>query len=120
MSTQALGEPEKRIAAQWLGGRAGVSCSAASGAATGTSISSSSGTAWSRSSRSRRDAASEFGDPVEAVNWRKQTGVDPVGARSGSTGTAGPPTAYRFDVVGVLMEGARVRIRHVQNAFALT
>ena len=59
-----------------------------------------------------------FGQPVEAVNWRKQkelgrsarVWVDRHGRRD---------DAYRFDVIGVLVVGSRVRIRHVPNAFPL-
>jgi len=60
----------------------------------------------------------EFGDPVEAVNWSKQKEL----ARSARVwiDRHGQPTeSYRFDVVGVLVEGDRVRVRHVPNAFAL-
>ena len=57
-----------------------------------------------------------FGHPVEAVNWRKQKEL----AKSAQVwidrhGRA--EDAYRFDVVGVLMTGDRVRIRHVEDAF---
>jgi putative endonuclease len=59
-----------------------------------------------------------FGDPVEAVNWRKQKELGRSArvwiARHGRVGEA-----YRFDVVGVLVEPGRVRIRHVAGAFAL-
>lgn len=59
-----------------------------------------------------------FGSPLEAVHWRKrrelsrsaQVWVD----RHGAAGVT-----YRFDVVGVLVEGERVRIRHVADAFSL-
>jgi putative endonuclease len=59
-----------------------------------------------------------FGDPVEAVDWRKQrelgrsaqVWIDRHGRRD---------EAYRFDVVGVLVNGSRVRIRHVEDAFTL-
>lgn len=59
-----------------------------------------------------------FGDPVEAVNWKKRNEL----VRSAQTwidrhGRAGD--AYRFDVVGVLVTGTRVRVRHVENAFML-
>ena len=60
----------------------------------------------------------EFGGPVEAVNWRKQREL----ARSASVWIdrhGRPGECYRFDVIGVLMEGARVRVRHVENAFFL-
>ena len=59
-----------------------------------------------------------FGTPVEAVNWRKQREL----ARSAHVWIerhGRPDESYRFDVIGVLMEGATVRVRHVENAFAL-
>jgi len=61
---------------------------------------------------------SEFGDPVEAVNWSKQREL----IRSASVWIdrhGRPDDSYRFDVVGVLVEGDRVRVRHVPNAFEL-
>jgi putative endonuclease len=66
--------------------------------------------------KARRGAL--FGDPVEAVNWKKQREL----ARSASVWVdrhGRPEESYRFDVVGVLVEGDRVRIRHVPNAFSL-
>lgn len=59
-----------------------------------------------------------FGDPVGAVNWKKQKEL----GRSAMVwidrhGRA--PEAYRFDVIGVLVAGPRVRVRHVENAFPL-
>jgi putative endonuclease len=59
-----------------------------------------------------------FGDPVEAVNWKKRNEL----VRSAWTwidrhGRAGE--SYRFDVIGVLVTGGRVRVRHVENAFML-
>ena len=60
----------------------------------------------------------QFGDPVEAVNWSKQREL----ARSASVWIdrhGRPSDSYRFDVVGVLVEGQRVRVRHVPNAFSL-
>jgi putative endonuclease len=66
--------------------------------------------------KARRGAL--FGDPVEAVNWKKQKEL----ARSASVWVdrhGRPEESYRFDVVGVLVEGDRVRIRHVPNAFSL-
>src|SRR4051794_38606319 len=59
-----------------------------------------------------------FGDPVEAVNWSKQREL----ARSAAIWIdrhGRPEDAYRFDVIGVLVEGERVRIRHVPNAFSV-
>ena len=60
----------------------------------------------------------EFGDPVEAVNRRKQreltksaqTWIDRHG-RSGES--------YRFDVVGILLRDRRVLVRHVPGAFEI-
>lgn len=60
-----------------------------------------------------------FGDPVEAVTWRKQrelvrsanVWIDRFGA---------PGQSYRFDVIGVLVTDDLVRLRHVENAFSLT
>jgi Holliday junction resolvase-like predicted endonuclease len=57
--------------------------------------------------------------PVEAVNWSKQKQL----ARSASVWIdrhGRPAECYRFDVVGVLVEGDRVRVRHVANAFSLS
>lgn len=59
-----------------------------------------------------------FGGPVQAVNWRKRkelqrsamVWIDRHGREAES---------YRFDVVGVLVDGAEVRICHVENAFGL-
>jgi len=59
---------------------------------------------------------SEFGEPVEAVGWRKQRELTRSALvwidRHGR-----PYETYRFDVVGLLVERERVRIRHVENAF---
>jgi putative endonuclease len=60
----------------------------------------------------------EFGGPVGAVNWRKQrelarsakVWVDRHGKRF---------EEYRFDVVGVLVNGSQVRVSHVPNAFSI-
>lgn len=62
---------------------------------------------------------STFGDPVEAVNRRKQreltrsahVWIDRHG-RSEET--------YRFDVVGVLVDDQRVLVKHVENAFGVS
>jgi putative endonuclease len=59
-----------------------------------------------------------FGQPVEAVNWRKQRELRRSALvwidRHGR-----PDETYRFDVIGVLMEGDRVRVRHVPDAFQI-
>jgi putative endonuclease len=58
----------------------------------------------------------QFGDPVEAVHWRKQREL----VRSASVWIdrhGRPNETYRFDVIGVLVEGNSVRIKHIENAF---
>ena len=60
----------------------------------------------------------QFGQPVEAVNWRKQKELG-RSARVWVSRHGRSSEAYRFDVVGVLVEGERVRIRHVEDAFPL-
>ena len=63
-------------------------------------------------------AGTRFGDPIEAVNWKKRseltraalTWIDRHG-RANET--------YRFDVIGVLVSGSSVRVRHVEDAFSL-
>ena len=60
----------------------------------------------------------EFGEPVEAVGWRKQRELTRSALiwidRHGR-----PHESYRFDVIGVLVAHERVRIRHVENAFTV-
>lgn len=59
------------------------------------------------------------GGPVEAVNWRKRRElvrsasiwIDRYGRRGES---------YRFDVIGVIIDGRGVRVRHVENAFEVS
>lgn len=61
-------------------------------------------------------SGADFGGPVHAVNWKKQMEL----SRSAETWIdrhGRPGESYRFDVVGVLVEGDRVRVRHVENAF---
>jgi len=59
----------------------------------------------------------EFGDPVEAVHHRKQRELTRSAQiwidRHGRVGET-----YQFDVVGVLMAGERVLVKHVPNAFS--
>ena len=60
-----------------------------------------------------------FGDPVEAVNWKKQREL----ARSAHVWIerhGRPGESYRFDVFGVLVQGESVRVRHVPDAFRLS
>ena len=59
-----------------------------------------------------------FGDPVEAVNWKKQRELG-RSAKVWIDRHGRAPEAYRFDVIGILVAGERVRIRHIENAFPL-
>jgi putative endonuclease len=60
----------------------------------------------------------EFGGPVQAVDHRKRKQLERSALvwidRHGREAES-----YRFDVVGVLLSGATVRVCHVENAFAL-
>ena len=60
----------------------------------------------------------EFGGPVQAVNYHKRKQLERSAMvwidRHGQAAES-----YRFDVVGVLLDGAEVRICHVENAFSL-
>ena len=61
----------------------------------------------------------DFGGPVGAVNWRKQREL----ARSAHVWIdrhGRPVEDYRFDVIGVLVSGDRVRVRHVPDAFVIS
>lgn len=59
-----------------------------------------------------------FGDPVEAVTWRKQRELT-RSAHVWIDRHGNPGQDYRFDVVGVLIGPERVRVRHVENAFSI-
>ncbi|MEO7456653.1 MAG: YraN family protein [Gemmatimonadaceae bacterium] len=59
-----------------------------------------------------------FGDPVSAVNWKKQKELG-RSARVWIARHGRAQDAYRFDVFGVLVDGKAVRVRHVADAFAL-
>src|SRR5688572_18136836 len=66
--------------------------------------------------KTRRSA--EFGGPVGAVGWRKQREL----SRSAAAWLAAhcqPGDLFRFDVIGVIVTGDSVRVRHVENAFHL-
>jgi putative endonuclease len=57
-----------------------------------------------------------FGDPVEAVHWRKRREL----WRSASVWISRhgrPNESYRFDVIAVLVRGEEVRVRHIADAF---
>lgn len=58
----------------------------------------------------------EFGDPVEAVHFRKQRELTRSAHvwidRHGRSGES-----YQFDVVGILVSDERVKVKHIPNAF---
>ncbi|WP_306519474.1 YraN family protein [Gemmatimonas sp.] len=66
--------------------------------------------------KARRDE--RFGGPVEAVHYRKQRELG-RSARVWVDRHGSDTLRYRFDVVGVLVVGQTVRVRHVPNAFRL-
>lgn len=59
-----------------------------------------------------------FGTPVDAVHWRKRRELE-RSARVWVDRYGEDVLTYRFDVIGVLVCGQNVRIRHVENAFML-
>lgn len=61
----------------------------------------------------------DFGGPVAAVNWRKQKELT-KSAHVWIDRHGQPLEQYRFDVVGVLVHGEQVRIRHVPDAFTIS
>lgn len=115
---QAFGELGERIAERWLRRRGWrvVQRRFRSGRRDIDLVVEQDGTVAFVEVKARRGA--EFGGPVEAVNWRKRkelqrsalVWIDRHGKEAES---------YRFDVVGVLLNGADVRICHVENAFDL-
>jgi putative endonuclease len=120
VESQAFGELGERIAARWLARRGWrvLARRFRSGHRDIDLIAERSGTVAFVEVKARRGRW--YGDPVEAVHWRKRREL----VRSASVwvdrhGSAVGATIYRFDVIGVLLEGERVRVRHVENAFDL-
>ena len=115
---QAFGELGERIAERWLRQRGWrvVQRRFRSGRRDIDLVVEREGTVAFVEVKARRGA--EFGGPVQAVNWRKQkelqrsamVWIDRHGREA---------EIYRFDVVGVLLNGAVVRVCHVENAFTL-
>jgi len=64
--------------------------------------------------KARRGRA--FGDPAAAVGWRKRRELT-RSAQIWLERHGRPGTAYRFDVVAVLVGRDRVRVRHLEDAF---
>ncbi|MCY7380514.1 MAG: YraN family protein [Gemmatimonadaceae bacterium] len=117
-ATQALGELGERIAERWLRARGWrvVQRRFRSGHRDIDLVVEQEGVVAFVEVKARR--GEQFGDPVEAVNWRKQKELG-RSARVWVARHGRRDDAYRFDVIGVLVEGPRVRIRHVANAFLL-
>lgn len=115
---QAFGELGERIAERWLVGRGWrvVDRRFRSGHRDIDLIVERGGTIAFVEVKARR--GDRCGDPVGAVNWRKQRELGRSArvwvARHGRAGAA-----YRFDVMGILVAGRRVRVRHVAHAFHL-
>lgn len=63
-------------------------------------------------------SGAEFGDPVEAVDHRKQRELT-KSAQVWIDRHGRAEESYRFDVVGVLVDGERVRVKHVEDAFQI-
>ena len=64
--------------------------------------------------KARRSGA--LTDPVTAVDRRKRRELS-RSAQAWIDRYGQPDQAYRFDVIGVLVEGETIRVRHVENAF---
>jgi putative endonuclease len=118
-ATQALGEVGERIAERWLA-RAGwktLNRRFRNGHRDIDLIVERDGIIAFVEVKARRD--DRFGGPIEAVNWQKRIELSRSARvwidRHGRSGEA-----YRFDVIGVILDGSRVRVRHVPNAFSLT
>lgn len=117
-ATQALGELGERIAERWLRTRGWrvVQRRFRSGHRDIDLVVEQDGVVAFVEVKARR--GEQFGGPVEAVDWRKQRELG-RSARIWIDRHGRQREAYRFDVIGVLVAGERVRIRHVENAFAL-
>jgi len=117
-ATQALGELGERIAERWLRRRGWVVVNRRfrNGHRDIDLVVSLDGTIAFVEVKARKGR--EFGGPVGAVNWRKQREL----ARSAKVWVdrhGKPSEEYRFDVVGVLVNGSQVRVSHVPNAFSI-
>ena len=115
---QALGELGERIAERWLRGRGWrvVQRRFRSGHRDIDLVVEREGLVAFVEVKARR--GDQFGDPVSAVNWRKQKELG-RSARVWVARHGRREEAYRFDVIGILVDGTRVRVRHVESAFTL-
>ena len=118
MARQALGELGERIAERWLRARGWrvLARRVRSGHRDLDLVVARDGVVAFVEVKARRGLG--YGDPVGAVGWRKQRELTRSALvwldRHGA-----PDVACRFDVIGVLVEESRVRIRHVEDAFSL-
>ena len=117
--TQALGELGERIAERWLRDRGWqvIHRRFRSGHRDIDLVVAQSGLVAFVEVKARRGDL--FGDPVGAVNWRKQKELG-RSARVWISRHGRRDEAYRFDVVGVLLDKSNVRVRHVEGAFTLS
>ena len=117
-ATQRLGEQGERIAERWLRARGWriVDRRWRSGHRDLDLVARQGATVAFVEVKARRKP--DFGGPVEAVGWRKRRELQRSALawidRHGS-----PEAVYRFDVIGVLVAGSTVRVRHVADAFAV-
>jgi putative endonuclease len=117
-ATQALGEIGERIAERWLArdGWKVLNRRFRNGHRDIDLVVERDGVVAFVEVKARRD--DHFGGPIEAVNWQKRIELTRSARvwidRHGRTGEA-----YRFDVIGVIVAGDRVRVRHVPDAFQL-
>jgi putative endonuclease len=115
---QTLGRVGERVAARWLRGRGWrvLAERFRNGHRDLDLVVERAGTVAFVEVKTRRGTA--FGDPIEAVSWRKQREL--IRSAKVWSDRFGPPgAAYRFDVVGVILLGRDARIRHVENAFSV-
>jgi putative endonuclease len=116
-ATQELGELGERVAARWLRRRGWriVASRFRSGHRDIDLVAEREGTVSFVEVKTRR--GERFGGPVGAVGWRKQRELT-RSAHVWMDRHGAADRTYRFDVIGVVIRGESVRVRHVENAFA--
>ena len=116
-ATQELGELGERVAARWLRRRGWriVASRFRSGHRDIDLVAEREGTGSFVEVKTRR--GERFGGPVGAVGWRKQRELT-RSAHVWMDRHGAADRTYRFDVIGVVIRGESVRVRHVENAFA--
>lgn len=66
----------------------------------------------------RTRLSSDFGTPAETVGWKKQRELA-RSARAWVASNRRSGDSYRFDVLGIVLGGGRVRVQYVPDAFWL-